>query len=107
MNSCKYFIVFLFLIISVFCQAQVGTVRFHLKLKGAYIFIKDKNVKLRVNDTIEKSLISDKKGYTGFLELPEGSFKILFDVEGYKSITRTIKIVRATGRTLKVRMKKE
>jgi hypothetical protein len=90
-----------------FASAQVGTVRFHLKLKGAYIFIKDKNVRLNVNDTLEKTLISDDKGYTGFLELPEGNFKLTFIVEGYKTVIRDINVIRATGKTLRIKMKKE
>jgi hypothetical protein len=87
-------------------KVQVGTVRFHLKLKGAYKFITEKNVKVSVNDSLDKALISDKKGYTGFLELPEGKYTLTINVDSYRPIIRHLKIVRGNGKTLKLRMKK-
>lgn len=92
-------------------KAQLtNTVQFKL-LHGIYNKpIKPSNVKVIVNDSVVKYLVSDKKGLTGFLEVPDGTYNFIVSIPEYKEMEvkkYKIKGNGANGKHIKLKLSKD
>jgi hypothetical protein len=101
-------LLFVFLTSSFF--SQVGTLQMRLLIKGDIRrrAIKEKNVKVTVNDTLVKYMVTNRRGYTGYLPLEPGEHNICVEVKGYKSCSRrSIHMNRAEGRMIRLKLWKD
>lgn len=97
----------LLVLTGIVAKAQVSTIQFKLYNGTFKKPVKNANVKVLVNDTIEKRLITDEKGITGFIEVQEGTYDLSVHVEPYKDrVVKNVKISRATGKHLRLRLRK-
>lgn len=97
----------LFLLLFSCAFSQVGTLQFRLLAKGEIRrkAIKEKNVKITVDDTLVKYMLTDRKGFTGYLPLQPGKHLLCIEVKGFKTCTRkNVEVKRAEGRQLRVRL---
>lgn len=81
-----------------------------LKLEDGAIYkkpVKDKNVKVLINDTLVRHLITDEKGVTGFIEVPDGEYSMTVIVDQYKEYyIRKVKVNKANGKHLTLKLTK-
>jgi hypothetical protein len=95
-------------LLSFFSNAQINTVQLQLEeRKFPYSPVKDKNVKVIINDTLERKLITNEKGVTGFLEVPDGNYSMKVLVDQYKEYyIKKVKVSKANGKHLKLKLDK-
>jgi hypothetical protein len=104
----RIFFALFFLFSATVFVAQVSTFKLHLVRGLLRKPVKNQNVKVVVGDTLSRKMISDEKGQTGYLELPEGKYNITVLVDNYRPRTkRNVKIERAGGRHLTFKLKRE
>ena len=92
----------------VLLQAQVNTIQLQLEEDNFWKRpVKESNVKVTINDSIVKYLITDVNGVTGFLEVPDGEYNLNVLVDSYKETgVKKIKMERANGKHLKIKLVK-
>ncbi|MBA3665680.1 MAG: carboxypeptidase regulatory-like domain-containing protein [Bacteroidetes bacterium] len=104
----KTIIILLVSLISFVSYAQVSTLQLQLVEGIGYRKpLKEVNVKVIVNDTLVSHLITDPKGVTGFIEVPDGEYTLAVKVESYKDyLIKSIKVDGARSKHLKIKMEK-
>ncbi|MGZ3920637.1 MAG: hypothetical protein ACXVC7_10100, partial [Bacteroidia bacterium] len=105
----KRFITLAAFILPVLLHAQVNTIQLKLEEDNFWKSpVKESNVKVTINDSIVKHLVTDVNGITGFLEVPDGEYNLNIIVESYKEYeVKKIKMERADGKHLKIKLVKE
>lgn len=87
--------------------AQVSTIQFKLQNGTLKRPVKNSNVKVTINDTLDKKLITNDKGETGFIELPDGTYNLSISVDPYKErVVKDVKVSGARGKHLRLRLRK-
>ncbi|MCW3075999.1 MAG: hypothetical protein JWO32_608 [Bacteroidetes bacterium] len=90
-----------------FCSAQVSTIQLEIHNGLLNKPIKSSNVKVILNDTMVRHLITNEKGITGFLEVPDGTYNLSILVESYKDYyIKNVKAVGSAGKHLKIKLNK-
>lgn len=102
--------IFLFFLLNGLNAQLTNTVQFKL-VHGIYNKpIKASNVKVIVNDSVVKYLVSNQKGLTGFLEVPDGIYNFIISIPEYKEVEvkkYKIKGNGANGKHIKLKLSKD
>jgi hypothetical protein len=104
----KYIVLVFLCFIFPFCSHSQITNTLQLKLEDGSVFKKPvikKNVKVIINDTLVRHLITNENGITGFIEVPDGEYSMTVLVDDYKEYyIRRVKVGKANGKHLKIKL---